>query len=105
LNADFSSGKHHVRTAIANPGYGFVEVIMQRGYRIDPIKSIDVTVGRRFVISNDIVLLVDAALFNVLNNDNVLGLSSQTLQPGQTEFSAFNWTQPRRLQLRVGFEF
>jgi hypothetical protein len=66
---------------------------------------IDLTVGRNFNLSSDFVLRVDGTIFNLLNSDNVLGLLTQRLEPGQTEFPAFNWTQPRRLQIRVGFEF
>jgi hypothetical protein len=105
VNTDFSSGKHHVRTAGVFLNQGGVQVIMQRGYRIGAIKMIDLNIGRRFDLSSDFVMRVDATIFNLLNNDNVLGLTSQELVPPQTEFSAFNWTQPRRLQLRLGFEF
>jgi hypothetical protein len=107
MNVDFSSGKHHVRTAVTGENLlsqGQVEIIMQRGYRISSINMIDLNVGRRFDLGSDFVMRLDATIFNVLNNDNELGVY-QTLERPATEFGAFNWTQPRRLQLRVGFEF
>jgi hypothetical protein len=82
-----------------------VDVIMQRGYRIDPIRMIDLNVGRRFDLGSDFVIRVDGTIFNLLNSDNVLGLFTQRLVPPATEFLPRNWSQPRRLQIRVGFEF
>jgi hypothetical protein len=109
VNADFSSGKHHVRTHRVGLSdgvtQGMVDVIMERGYRIPPIQMIDLNVGRQFNLGNYFVLRIDGTIFNLLNTDNVLGLSSLQLAPMATEFPAFNWTQPRRLQIRVGFEF
>jgi hypothetical protein len=109
VNADFSSGKHHVRVSRTPANLlnqGPVIVIMQRGYRISPIQAIDLNVGRRFDLGQKFIIRVDGTIFNLLNSDNELGLLPPLrLLPTQTEFTAFNWTQPRRLQIRLGFEF
>lgn len=107
VSADLSSGKHHVRTInsldlLNQPN---VQVIMERGYRLPPIKMIDLTVGRQFNLNSNFVIRVDGTIFNLLNSDNVLGFRTQQLMQPATEFPVLNWTQPRRLQIRVGFEF
>ena len=113
VNADFSSGKPYVRTIHpvdedkdpVLPKQGNIDVIMQRGYRLPPFKVIDLTVGRQFDLSSDFVIRVDGTIFNLLNSNNDLWLLSNRLQPPATQLITAFWTQPRRLQIRVGFEF
>jgi hypothetical protein len=107
--ADFSSGRHHVRTIrtpdIGGEGQGQTVIIMERDFRLNPIEAIDVTVGKRFNLGQDMFVRVDGSVYNILNSDNELNLASLRLQtPGQT-FIPDYWTQPRRLEIRLGFGF
>jgi len=107
-NLDFSTGRPFNRQARAGLEQGRKRFIVERGFREPNIKSIDLTVGRRFPLSKGVAALVNATIYNVLNADNPLSLNSQTSQvlvsPGD-EFTQGLWTQPRRLQFQLGLQF
>jgi hypothetical protein len=78
---------------------------MERDLRLDPIQAIDVSLGKRFYFGSDVAIRVEGTVFNLLNADNPLSLTSLRLNEPGDEFPVSFWTQPRRLQLRLGFEF
>ena len=47
----------------------------------------------------------DAYIFNLLNSDNELSLSTMRLQTTSSEFVPDFWAKPRRIMLRAGFSF
>jgi hypothetical protein len=106
--ANFESGRHltrQIRTPSSLLNQGGVPIIMERNLRLDSVQAIDVSIGRQFDIAGDFRLRVQGSIYNLLNSDNPLSVASLLLQtPGQT-FQPDFWTQPRRLELRVGFEF
>ncbi|HSE40422.1 MAG TPA: TonB-dependent receptor, partial [Acidobacteriota bacterium] len=107
--ADFSSGRSHVRQirtpSIGGEGQGRTVIILERDFRLNPIESIDVTVGKRFNFGQDMYVRVDGTIYNILNSDNELNLASLRLQTPDETFTPDYWTQPRRLEIRLGFGF
>lgn len=105
VSADFETGRHLTRQIRVPTDQGRVTVIMERGFRLDPIQAIDVTVGRMFNFGEDVQLRVEGTIFNLLNSDNPLSVASLRLADPSEDFVPDSWTQPRRLQLRLGFQF
>ena len=106
--ADFESGRHHtrqIRTPTSLLNQGGVVIIMERDLRLKPIKAVDVSVGRRFHFGENVAVRLEGTVYNILNADNELNLATQRLQNVGEEFTPDFWTQPRRLQVRLGFEF
>ena len=68
---------------------------------------VDLTIGKRFELPNDVTIQVNGTIYNLLNADNSLNLVTQVLSATNTEeqFTEFGWTKPRRLQLQVGLQF
>lgn len=108
VNVDFSTGRPHTRQYRVGLEQGGKRVIMERDIRLDPIQVIDLTVGRRFALSKGFNIQLNGTIYNLLNSDNVLDLSSQASQvlanPGDA-FTPGTWTKPRRLQLQLGMQF
>jgi hypothetical protein len=109
--ADFSSGRHHTRQiqtpSIGGAGQGRTVIILERDFRLDPIKAIDVTVGKEFNLGAGVEIRLDGTVYNILNSDNELNLVTQRLSDPLTDntFVPNIWTQPRRLEIRFGFSF
>jgi len=104
--ADFEDGRLLNRQIRVPTDQGRVTVIMQReAQRLGAIQAVDVTVGKLFNLGGNAQLRVEGTVFNLLNADNALSVASLRLaNPGET-FTPDTWTQPRRLQLRLGFQF
>jgi hypothetical protein len=68
-------------------------------------KIIDVRIGKRLSLGSEGAnIILDGTVFNLLNDDASLSLATQELNSGD-EFVATQWLLPRRLMIRVGFEF
>jgi len=67
-------------------------------------KNVDVMVGNRVNVG-DITLKFDATIYNLLNSDNVTVFQDLRLQSPEETFQPDEWVPPRRLLLRLGFEF
>jgi hypothetical protein len=65
---------------------------------------IDVGIGKRFRLADKGELKLDLQIFNLLNDDATDWFETVSLDEGET-FLANTWVKPRRLMLRVGFEF
>jgi hypothetical protein len=50
-------------------------------------------------------LRLDAAVYNVLNSDQVLWYDSLQLKSPEETFIPVNWVKPRRMQLHMGLRF
>jgi hypothetical protein len=107
--ADFSSGRHHTRQiqtpSIGGEGQGRTVIILEQDFRLNPIESIDVTVGREFSLGAGLEFRLDGTVYNILNSDNELSLQTLRLQSPAQDFVPNYWTQPRRLEVRLGFSF
>ena len=105
--ADFESGRLMNRQIRIPTDQGRVTVIMEREFeRLDPIQAVDVTVGKLFKFSDSgFQLRVEGTVFNLFNSDNPLSVASLRLSNPGDQFVPDSWTQPRRLQLRLGFQF
>jgi hypothetical protein len=70
-----------------------------------PFQSlVDVGVGKSFGLPGDTELNVDLQFFNIFNNTATDWFETLVLNPGDT-FVPNTWVKPRRLMLRVGFQF
>ncbi len=105
--ANFESGRHHTRQIRVSGllNQGGVNIIMERDLRLKNVQTIDVSVGRKIYLGGDFAIRVEGTVYNLLNSDNELNLASLRLQNVGDEFEPDFWTQPRRLQVRLGFEF
>ncbi len=104
--ADFSSGRHHTRIfRQTGLNQGGTDIIMERDFRLANIESIDVTVGKRFNLGQEMFVRLDGTIYNVLNSDNELSLASLRIQSAEQTFLPNYWSQPRRLEVRLGFGF
>ena len=70
-----------------------------------PVRSVDVLLGKRFYVSDEAYITLEAWGFNLLNSDQELSKASLVLQEPGEDFVSDWWVKPRRLQLRVGFNF
>lgn len=106
---DFSSGRAHSRQITVRDllNQGSVDVIMEPtgSHRYSPVQNIDLSFAKRFVIKNAVTLRLDGTIFNLLNSDQELSFATLSLQHPTEPFVADSWTKPRRLQVRLGFEF
>jgi hypothetical protein len=105
--ADFESGRYYTRQARVSSSIlsqRSSRVILEQNLRLEAVKSIDVTVGRKFAFGNGLVARVDGTVYNILNSDTPLELATLVLNAGETFVPDF-WTQPRRLEFRFGFQF
>lgn len=105
---DFSDGRPHTRQFSVGLDQGHKRVIMERDIRLDPFQVVDLTIGRRFLITQNFKLQLNGTIYNLLNANNVTDLESQgsqvLSQPGDV-FTPGTWTQPRRLQIQLGMQF
>lgn len=102
---DFESGRYIVRQIrVGGLTQGSTRVILEQNLRLEAVKSIDVTVGRKFALGAGFVLRLDGTIYNILNSDTPLELATLVLNAGETFVPDF-WTQPRRLEIRAGFQF
>lgn len=110
VNAEFSSGRPYARlvdaggSGLLNQGRVTYTSEARGTLRYSPIESVDVSLTRFFNITDDVRLRVEGSVFNLLNSGQELSWSTQTLEPGEA-FVAATWVKPRRLQIRLGFEF
>ncbi|PWT88879.1 MAG: hypothetical protein C5B54_09865 [Acidobacteria bacterium] len=109
-NAEFSSGRPYARQVRAG-GDGLLnqDAIIYtsepRGnLRFSPIEMVDLSVAREFKISGEWRLRLEGDIFNLLNSDQELFWTTQTLAPGE-QFVPDTWVKPRRLQIRVALQF
>lgn len=105
---DFATGRAHNRQVrVFDLDQGNIEVIMEPGgsHRFSPTKIIDLSVGKRVNLGHGIRLRIDGQIYNLLNSDQELSFGSLTLQNPDETFVPDTWVKPRRLQIRLGFEF
>ena len=102
---DLSSGRPFNRQIRVPTEQGRKSVIMERDLRHSTFKTIDVSVGKIFHLGNDVGIRVDGTIFNILNSDNELEWADLRLASPDETFVPVDWIQPRRLQLRLGFQF
>ncbi len=70
-----------------------------------PFQSlVDFSIGRRFELPGDGKLKLDLQFFNLLNDDATDFFETVVLDEGET-FRPNAWVKPRRLMLRIGFEY
>jgi hypothetical protein len=104
---EFSSGRAHNRQIrVGGLGQGTADVIMEPGgsYRFSPIQQVDVVVGKRIPIGKARIRL-DGYFYNLLNSETEITLATLRLQNAGEDFEGVQWYKPRRVMLRVGFEF
>lgn len=108
-SVELSSGRAHNRQfRFGGLGQGTAIVIMEPAgdpLRFSPIQNVDVQVGKRIYVTEDVAIRLEAWVYNLLNSDQELSFNSLRLQEAGTTFVPDTWVQPRRLQLRVGFQF
>ena len=102
---DFSSGRHITRQIRVPTDQGRITVIMQRDIRLSAIQTIDFSLGKIFNLGKGAKFRVEGTVFNVLNSDNELNIADLRLASPDEKFIPDFWTQPRRLQLRLGIQF
>ena len=78
---------------------------MERGYRLENIEAIDLTVGKLFNVGSDVQFRLEGTVFNLLNSGNDLNLATLLLSEPGEQFVPDSWAKPRRLQLRFGVQF
>jgi hypothetical protein len=104
--ADFEDGRLLNREIRIPTDQGRVTVIMEREFqRLGSIQAVDVTVGKLFHLGSDVQFRVEGTVFNLFNADNALSVADLRLSDPTETFTPDTWTQPRRLQLRLGFQF
>jgi hypothetical protein len=107
-SVEFSSGRAHNRQIrFSDLGQGTAIVIMEpagKPLRFSPIRNIDVQVGKRIYATDQVVIRLEAWVYNLLNSDQELSFNSLRLQT-VGPFVPDSWVKPRRLQFRVGFQF
>lgn len=105
---DISSGRAHSRQIrVFGFSQGQVEVLMEPigAFRYSPVHNIDLSIGKKINLGNDIRLRVDGQILNLLNSDQELSFAELALQNPTDTFVPDTWVKPRRLQIRLGFEF
>ena len=109
---EFSSGRSHnrqinaVRDLILEQGT--TTVIMEPGgsFRYSPTQSIDLSIGKRINLGNDVQIRVDGQIFNLLNSGSGdIFLNPLPCRLLKITFIPDTWVKPRRLQVRIGFQF
>ena len=88
---------------------GGVPVIMETpgsrdGLRHPTNKHVDLRIGKSFRLGDDALFKVDAIFLNLLNDDASLEMASLELNEGE-DFAPDTWVFPRRVMIRIGFEF
>jgi hypothetical protein len=68
-------------------------------------KNIDILIGKRINLGGNAVLKIDATIYNLLNDDADLFFADLRLQEPGDQFIPNDWMLPRRLMLKLGFEF
>jgi hypothetical protein len=105
---DLSSGRAHNRQIrVRGLGQGTATVIMEPSgaYRFDPLRVVDIVVGKRVKVGSKANLKFDAYVYNLLNSETELFFSTLRIQAPGEDFVADTWWKPRRLMLRAGFDF
>ena len=88
---------------------GSIPVIMESagsrdGLRHPTNKNVDLRIGKSFRVGEDARFKLDAIFLNLLNDDASLEMASLELDEGE-DFVPDSWVFPRRLMIRIGFEF
>lgn len=107
-NVEFSSGRAHNRQIrVGDLGQGTAVVIMQPSgtLRFSAIEAVDLSVAKKFEVGNGMRIRVEGTLYNLLNSNQELSFASLELARPSETFVPDSWMKPRRLQLRLGFEF
>jgi hypothetical protein len=97
-------------TVIMAPGGSFDEGL-GRDMRFPNVYLLDITVGKIFEIGDTGRFRVDGIIYNLFNEAPPIFYGSGTresgiiLQEPGEDFIAGDWYQPRRLMIRVGFDF
>jgi hypothetical protein len=86
---------------------GTEELTLQPGgvNRFPDVKILDLTVGKRFRFGDNAAFRIDGTIYNLFNSDTPITYADLRLQSREDEFTPDSWFDPRRLMVRVGFEF
>ena len=74
------------------------------GLRRQTVQNVDIMVGNRVTVG-DVTLKFDAILYNLLNRDDVVYFQDLRLQSPEETFLPDQLILPRRLMVKLGFEF
>jgi outer membrane receptor protein involved in Fe transport len=101
------SGRPYSRQARVPLDQGLTTIIVEPASddrRLPSTALIDLALGKRITLPHDVVLKLDAQVFNLLNEDSHQFWETLVLAPGDT-FVESEWVLPRRVMLRLGVEF
>jgi outer membrane receptor protein involved in Fe transport len=108
-NLNLETGKATTRqTRVGGLDQGTVTIILEPGgvNRFPNVYNLDVTIGKRFRFGEgNAALRIDGIFYNLLNSDTPITYATLRLQNINDSFTEDSWFDPRRLMLRVGFEF
>ncbi len=100
------TGRPYNRRTMVSLNQGLVDLILEPAsdsLRLPDQIFLDLTLGRRFELSNGVALRFDAQLFNAFNEDAHDFWSIGAIDRGQ--FVPDNYVLPRRLMLRFSVDF
>jgi hypothetical protein len=115
-SVNIESGKPHTRMIrssafnqstpyiIMAPG-GSEDVSVGGTLRRPTQKNIDIMVGKRFYLTDRALIKADLTIYNLLNDNADLFMETLRLQDVDETFIPSSWMLPRRLMIRIGFEF
>ncbi len=86
---------------------GTQTLILQPGgeNRFPNVYSLDLTVGKRFRFGDNAAFRIDGTIYNAFNDDSATSFATLRLQTLEEQFVPDEWFNPRRLMVRLGFEF
>jgi outer membrane receptor protein involved in Fe transport len=96
------------QTRIRGLNQGTEELTLQPGgvNRFPDVDILDLTVGKRFRFGDgNAAFRIDGTIYNVFNADTPITYADLRLQSLEDDFTPTSWFDPRRLMVRVGFEF
>ncbi|HSF18892.1 MAG TPA: TonB-dependent receptor [Vicinamibacteria bacterium] len=105
---NLETGRAITRQSRLRLNQGLTTIILQPGgvNRFPDVHNLDLTLGKRFRFGNgDAALRLDGTIYNVFNSGTPLSYSTLRLQTLEEDFTEVSWFDPRRLMVRVGFEF
>lgn len=104
---NLQSGRAYARQARVPLNQGLTTIIVEPASddrRLPSTALVDLGIGKRFKLGGDVVLKLDAQVFNLLNEDANQFWETLVLGPGD-RFQESDWVLPRRVMLRLGVEF
>lgn len=104
---NLQSGRPYNRQARVPLSQGLTSFIVEPASddnRLPSATLVDVSLGKRVQLPNDLELKLDAQVFNLFNDDAPQYFETLVLGPGD-QFIGTDWVLPRRLMLRVALEF